>query len=114
MSDRNTWTDKDPGGRRRFPRYKTAVPVELRPEGSTVATHTQTSDLSLGGCYIEMNFALAAKTKLHLVLWVEDEKVTTDAVVVTHDPGFGNGICFLNMSPEDQAKLKKHLDTLDR
>jgi len=112
MNGENQPADKPPVERRRFPRFKTAVPVELHPEGSTVPTHTQTADLSLGGCYVEMNFALATKTKLRLVLWVEDERVTTDAVVITHDPGVGNGVQFLNMPREDQAKLGRFLATL--
>lgn len=110
MNGENQPADKPPVERRRFPRYQVAVPVELHPEGSAVPMHTQTADLSLGGCYIEMNFALVEKTKLRMVLWVEDEKVTADAVVITHDVGFGNGICFLNMPAEDQARLKKYLD----
>jgi len=114
MNGENHPADKPPVERRRFPRFKTAVPVELRPEGSAVSTHSQTSDLSLGGCYVEMNFALATKTKLRLVLWVEDERVTTEAVVITHDRGFGNGVQFLNMPAEDQARIKKYLDTLEQ
>lgn len=112
MSSENQQSNEPFVERRRFPRYKVALSIELHPEGSTVPMHTQTADLSLGGCYIEMNLALAVNTKLGMVLWVEDERVTTDAVVITHDMAFGNGICFLNMSAENQARLKKYLDTL--
>jgi len=114
MSSEDQQADQPLVERRRFPRYKVAVPVELHPEGSTVPLHTQTADLSLGGCYIETNLALAAGAKLAMVLWVEDEKLTTDAVVKTRDLAFGNGICFLNMSAEHQARLKKYLDTLEQ
>ena len=114
MNGENQPADKPPVERRRFQRYKAAVPVEFLPEGTTVVSRTQTSEISVGGCYIEMYYALAAQTKLRLTLWVEDQKVTTDALVATHDLGFGNGIQFLNILPEDQARLKKYLDTLEQ
>lgn len=98
--------------RRKYPRTPAEVQVEFRPEGAPVATHTHTTDLSLGGCYVEMNFTLQVGTKLDLVLWLGDEKVTTKATIATHHPYFGNGIQFVGMSPEDQSKLQHFLDAL--
>jgi c-di-GMP-binding flagellar brake protein YcgR len=97
--------------RRRYPRTQTAVQIEFLPEGAAAPTHTHTTDLSLGGCYVEMNFTLQIGSKLDLVLWLGDEKVTTRAIVVTHHPYFGNGMQFVNMAPEDQAKLKRFLES---
>ena len=54
--------DKQPD-RRKYPRVKVRVPVGLRREGSTVPMGAATSDMSLGGCYIEMMFSLAKDTK---------------------------------------------------
>jgi hypothetical protein len=113
MSTDDAWVDNEPERRRRFPRYQTGIAVELWPDGATVASRTQTSEISVGGCYIEMNFTYPAGAHLKIGLWVGDEKVTTDAKVITHDFGFGNGISFLNMSEPDQVKLKQHLDTLE-
>ncbi|HEX8816754.1 MAG TPA: PilZ domain-containing protein [Terriglobales bacterium] len=111
--DAGEWTDSEPERRRKFPRYKTTIAVELWPDGATVASRNQTSEISVGGCYIEMNFTYQAGAHLKIILWVGDEKIATEAQVITHDFGFGNGICFLNMSDADKAKLKKHLDTLE-
>jgi len=52
--------------RREHPRVKVRVPVELRLEGSEVPISGATSDISLGGCYIEMMFTLARDTKLDI------------------------------------------------
>jgi|HubBroStandDraft_2_1064218.scaffolds.fasta_scaffold780349_1 hypothetical protein len=94
---------------RKYPRVKTGVQVELKTEGATVASRTETADLSVGGCYIEMSFTFPVGTKLDLVLWVEDERVPTRAVVVTHHQQFGNGIQFVDLSLDDQGKLDRYI-----
>jgi c-di-GMP-binding flagellar brake protein YcgR len=99
--------------RRKYPRSKIAIPIEFKPEGASVASRAETADLSPMGCYVEMSFTLPVSTKLDLVLWVEEERVVTKAIVVTHHPQFGNGIEFLNMSAENQAKLAQYLKMLE-
>ena len=98
--------------RRKYPRVKVAIPIEFKPEGAAVASHAETADLSLAGCYVEMSFTLPVGSKLELSLWVEDERLAAKGIVVTHHPQFGNGIEFLEMSQEDQAKLAHFLEKL--
>ena len=100
-----------PKERRRYPRTKAGIPIEFTAESASVASRAETADLSLSGCYVEMSFTLAVGSKLDVVLWVEDERLTTKAVVVTHHPQFRNGIEFLDMTQEDQAKLAHFLRT---
>jgi c-di-GMP-binding flagellar brake protein YcgR len=97
--------------RRRYPRAKLALAIEFKPEGASVASHAETADVSLSGCYVEMSFTLPVGSNLDLVLWVEEARLATKGVVVTHHPQFGNGIKFLDMSQEDQAKLAHFLKT---
>ena len=98
-----------PNERRRYPRAKATIPIEFKAEGASVASRAETADLSLSGCYVEMSFTLAVGSKLDIVLWVQDERLATKAVVVTHHPQFGNGIEFVDMTKEDQAKLAHFL-----
>jgi len=102
-----------PKERRRYPRTKATIPIEFKAEGASVASRAETADLSLSGCYVEMSFTLAVGSKLDLVLWVEDERLATKGMVVTHHPQFGNGIEFLDMTGEDQAKLAHFLETCE-
>ena len=95
--------------RREHPRFKVNVPVEIHAEGATAPLHCATSDLSLGGCYIESMYPYPPGTRLELKLEAGDTLLVT-AKVVTCDPQFGNGICFLRMLPEDEATLGKFLD----
>ncbi|PYY06430.1 MAG: hypothetical protein DMG69_23390 [Acidobacteria bacterium] len=85
------------------------VPVELRLEGSEVPIGGETSDISLGGCYIELMFTLAKDTKLDIARKI-DGTVLALGTVVTCDPNAGNGIKFPKMLHEDQEELRCCLD----
>lgn len=95
--------------RRRHPRFKATVEIELQSEKQATPLRVRTADLSLGGCYIEMIFTLEIGTKVKLALWVNDAKVSTEGTVVTRDLYVGNGIQFTGMSAEDSGKLKRLL-----
>jgi len=95
--------------RRKHPRVKIGVPVEVHAEGSTAPLHCATSDLSLGGCYIESMYPFPAGTCLELKLEA-GETLLISAKVVTCDPQFGNGIQFLRMLDEDRTALTKFLN----
>ncbi len=95
--------------RRKHPRFKVSVPVEIHTEGSAAPIHCATSDLSLDGCYIESMYPFPAGTKLELRLEAGDTLLIA-AKVITCDPQFGNGIHFEKILPEDLDTLTKFLD----
>ncbi len=95
--------------KRRHPRYPVAVPIELHPDGGTVPTRTATSEISIGGCYVETMFTFAVGTKLTLTLWLESVKVSTTATVATCFPQVGNGMEFTGLSMEDGKRLEQFL-----
>jgi hypothetical protein len=96
--------------RRQHPRFKVRVPVEFFTEGSDSPIRGATSDLSLGGCYIETVFPFAIGTRLELKLQV-DGTLLVIATVATSDPQVGNGIQFTRMLPEDIDELRAFLDS---
>jgi len=95
--------------RRKHPRFKITVPVEVHTEGSTAPLRCATSDLSLDGCYIESMYPFPKETCLELKIEA-GETLLIAAKVVTCDPQVGNGIQFLRMLPEDEAALAKFLE----
>jgi len=95
--------------RRRHLRTRVAVEVRLQPDKQATPIKAQTSDVSLGGCYVEMMFTLEVGTKVRLTLFVSDGKVNIDGVVATRDLQVGNGIRFTDMAPEDNARLRHFL-----
>ena len=91
--------------RREHPRVKVRVPVEIYTEGSDSPVRGATTDLSLGGCYVETVFPFPVGTSLELKLQV-DGTLLILATVVTCDPQVGNGIQFTKMLPEDIDELR--------
>ncbi len=99
--------------RRRHPRVRASLQIESRPEGTDVPMRLETTDISLGGCYVEMVLTLDVGARLDISLWLGEQKVITKGVVVTRHAQFGNGIEFMGMSPQDQNLLRRFLDSLD-
>ena len=95
--------------RRENPRFKIRVPIELHTEESTSPIRGATTDLSLGGCYIDTFFPFPVGTSLELKMQLEDTLLVLGAVV-TCDPQVGNGIKFTRMLPEDMDALQEFLE----
>jgi len=96
--------------KRHYPRFKRSVPVEVHAEGSDAPIHCNTSDLSLGGCYIESMYPFPKGTAVELKLQLDDTLLIL-ARVVTCDPQFGNGFQFERILPEDLELLSHFLET---
>jgi c-di-GMP-binding flagellar brake protein YcgR len=94
---------------RQHRRTKITVTAELQSERTSVPLRVETADLSIGGLCVEMMFRLEIGTKLKIVLWINDVKVSTGGLVVTRDLQVGNGIEFTDMAPEDRERLKHFL-----
>lgn len=99
--------------RRRYPRFKCIIPVEIRFPGVSFPSQGQTTDLSLCGCYIGSGFNMNVGTEIELKLWIGDVGVKTAAVVRTSDPGVGNGIEFIGLDEPGKQTLSDFLDRLD-
>jgi c-di-GMP-binding flagellar brake protein YcgR len=114
MTRTQTWSaDQNPmpAERRRSQRLQVAVQIEIRPAGTDVPMRLETTDISLGGCYVEMALTLDVGTELDIVLWIDQKKLSTRGVVVTRHPQFGNGIQFERMSTENAGLLLCFLDS---
>jgi hypothetical protein len=94
--------------RRRYPRLKARIPVEIRCAGSA-PMRTATDEVSLCGCYIETMFTMEVSTRLALVFSFGDQQISSNAVVATKYPQVGNGIDFIDMDPEHRIKLAECL-----
>jgi hypothetical protein len=99
--------------RRQSVRKKTGVQAELFLRGRTIPQRVSTSDLSLGGCYIENMFTLPMGAHVTIGLWIGNEKLQIGAKVKTCDPVFGNGIEFVEMLPADREKLEAFLNAVN-
>jgi len=99
--------------RRKHQRYMCVLPVEIRLPGISFPSQGQTTDVSLGGCYISTRFNMPVGTEIELKLWVGNVGVKTKAMVRTSDPGVGNGIEFMNLDAAGEQALHEYFDNLD-
>ncbi|PYX92994.1 MAG: hypothetical protein DMG71_16480 [Acidobacteria bacterium] len=97
---------------RQFPRVKVNLPVEVRRPVTETPIRAQTADICLGGCYVEMSFTQDVSAQVEIVLWVGETKIRAAGVIVSSHPSVGNGLKFTHMAPEDRARLKEYIDSL--
>jgi hypothetical protein len=95
--------------RRGSPRIKVRAPVELHTEESTSPIRGATTDLSLGGCYIDTFFPFPVGTSIELKLQLDDTLLVLGAVV-TCDPQVGNGFASPACCPKTSRRWKHFLN----
>jgi PilZ domain len=98
------------GERRKDPRVKVVLSVELQPEhGALMWAHS--ADLSLGGCFLEMAIPLKVGEKLKIGMWIDGTKVWLQGRVASSTPGFGVGFRFTDLSDKHILLLKNFLNS---
>ncbi|HVM92039.1 MAG TPA: PilZ domain-containing protein [Terriglobales bacterium] len=98
--------------RRTYPRFTVQVQIELCEDGNDIPLRTETSDLSLGGCYVHLNTTLKLGKYINGRLWLNDEPVVFRGRVVTCHPQFGNGIMFLHFDGNGDQALARYLEVV--
>ena len=109
----NRTDSRSPADRRRYPRVKVKIPVELVPMGTIAPMRTVTDEISLCGCYIESMFTLDIGTKVRVTFSLNQVKTTAIGIIATKYPQVGNGIDFVDMAPEDRLELHAFIRQLD-
>ena len=102
-----------PPDRRRDLRYSVQVQIELREKGSDVPIRMTTTDLSRGGCYVELMMPLPVGTDVTATLWLSNGSVRVLGSVVTRHAQFGNGIKFVGFDENGEKVLATYLDALN-
>jgi hypothetical protein len=98
--------------RRRSPRFQCSGSAEFRPEGSDVRMWGTLTDVSLHGCYVEMNNTFPAGTRVSLTIEVLAVRVRVQATVRVSYPFLGMGMCFSEIEPGQQLQLEQLLAAL--
>jgi hypothetical protein len=98
---------------RQYKRLKCSNAVELRPFGQP-PVWSKVGDISEGGCFVEMMIPLQPGTRMKISLWLKDNKVTAEGVVVHSRAAFGVGVRFTEMSRHDSEQLRDFLKSTVR
>lgn len=96
--------------RRRHPRYTAQIQIEILLDGAAVPVRTETTDLSRGGCYVQLVSPLPVGIRLHATLWLDGYPIFLRGLVITRHPQFGNGIMFVDFEGQGDAMLKRYLE----
>lgn len=100
--------------RRRYPRMKCFVAVELRLEGAATPVWGNLSNTSLGGCFVETATPVPTGVNAEIGLWVANGKLWVkgmilNGVVTRSSPCFGVRIKFSQMEPNGREVLRQFL-----
>jgi hypothetical protein len=98
---------------RRWNRHKISVRVELSEKDANTPMRVSATDISAGGCYVEIGVPFAVGTTLSASLWIASDKLTSPAIVRTSDPGVGMGIEFVGLTSNQRQWFQGYLDSLD-
>jgi len=100
--------------RRRHPRIKCFVAVELRVNDADAPIWGNLSNTSLGGCQVETAVQISGGAKVEIGLWVASGKIwvkglALNGVVTRSAPATGMRIRFAGMDPVEKENLRQFL-----
>ena len=92
--------------RRDSARHSFICPAELIEINGGVCIAARTADLSSNGCYIDTLNPLPAGTRVRIRFTKDDRRVEFQARVASSHTGFGMGLIFEQLTPEQKATLQ--------
>jgi len=98
--------------RRQSPRLRCSGSAEFRTEASDVRIWGTVTDISLHGCYVQMNTTFPVGTKVDLVLKSFGVRIEAPGTVRASYPFLGMGICFAEIQLVQRLHLKDLLTKL--
>jgi CheY-like chemotaxis protein len=100
----------DRGDRREQTRYACRLGAEVYRAGVAVPHHCSLTDLSPGGCYLEMPLPFAKKTAIEITVRTHELKLRLRGTTQTSHPGYGMGVSFELETKEQCGEVQKLLD----
>jgi hypothetical protein len=97
--------------RRQHRRVQCKLGAELHIEGAEGLVRVEVTNLSLGGCFVQMSALPKEKNRLKLIVWVNDSKLAVKGIVVNRQPGFGISVKFTEMNEEAQERLRRFVES---
>jgi hypothetical protein len=84
----------DPDNRRGQTRYACRLGAEVYRTGIAVPTHCCLTDLSAGGCYLEVPIPFTKDTSVEITVRTYELKLRLRGTIQTSHPGYGMGVAF--------------------
>jgi DNA-binding NarL/FixJ family response regulator len=103
-------THADPDNRRTQTRYACRLGAEVYRTGTSVPNHCCLTDLSSGGCYLEVSLPFPAGSSVEIVVRTYEMKLRLRGAVQASHPGYGMGVAFELKTKEERENVKKLTD----
>ena len=98
------------GDRREQLRRACRLGAEVYRTGIAVPHHCSLTDLSPGGCYLEMPLPFAMKTPIEITVRTYNLKLHLRGAIQTSHPGYGMGVAFELATKDESDQVQKLLD----
>jgi hypothetical protein len=96
--------------RRTKTRYACRLGAEVYRTGTTVPNHCCLTDLSSGGCYLEVPLPFPQGSEVEIVVRTYELKLRVRGTVQAAHPGYGMGIAFELKTKDEQMSVRKLTD----
>lgn len=96
--------------RRTQTRYACRLGAEVYRTGTSVPNHCCLTDLSSGGCYLEVTLPFPSGSSVEILVRTYEMKLRLRGLVQASHPGYGMGVSFVLNSKEDRDNVKKLID----
>ena len=102
--------EADINNRRAQVRYSCRLGAEVYRTGTSVPNHCCLTDLSSGGCYLEVPLPFPQGSSVEIVVRTYELKLHLRGTVQAAHPGYGMGVAFEVKTKEEQMNVKKLTD----
>ena len=100
----------EPDNRRGQTRYACRLGAEVFQAGSSVRNYCHLSDLSPGGCYLEMPLIFPEGSAVEITVRTHEIKLRLSGQVKTSHPGYGMGISFKLNTKDERSGVQQLID----
>jgi len=102
--------EADANNRRAQTRYSCRLGAEVYRTGTSVPNYCCLTDLSAGGCYLEVPLPFPQGSSIEILVRTYDLKLRMRGIVLASHPGYGMGIAFELKTHEQQNAVKRLTD----
>jgi response regulator of citrate/malate metabolism len=100
----------EPSNRRGQTRYACRLGAEVYQQGKSVRNYCHLSDLSPGGCYLEMPLAFPTGTTVEIIVRTHEMKLHLHGQVRASHPGYGMGVSFKLNTKDERHGVQQLID----
>ena len=100
----------DADNRRGQPRYACRIGAEVYRTGTSVPNHCCLTDLSAGGCYLEVSLPFPQGSSVEILVRTYEMKLRLRGSVQASHPGYGMGVAFELKTRDERESVKKLTD----